>query len=153
MIESALAIVFGTVLLVLIASVISVLREENSSTRMSAPPGPREGLARLSLTQDSELSGFIRDTGRDKDEYYHFDLPGGQVAAVGYSSDNDWVDVITRKKRSGEKGDGPFTGPYAVFGYGLVEGRWSYGEAPPAARSWRARLAESFGAKETGRFV
>jgi hypothetical protein len=102
--------------------------------------------------EESELASAIARQYTKKDHYYRLTLASGEEFAVGATVDEAWLDVITRKRRKGERA-GLFTGAYDCFGYSIIEGRWSYGEGPPGAGEIRRLLARHFGAKERGRWT
>jgi hypothetical protein len=112
---------------------------------------PAERLEVIDLEAEGELEDAIRAQYRKKQAYYRLHLASGQPFAVGHSPGDDWLDVIARKRRKGEKG-GEYAGPYGDYGYSVVEGRWSYGEAPPGATEVREAMAGAFGAKRRGRW-
>ena len=55
--------------------------------------------------------------------------------------DSNWVDVITRTRRPGEKSF-YFTGPYRSYGYNLEDSRWSYGKAPAGAKLIKSAIRQ-----------
>jgi hypothetical protein len=121
---------------------------QTTERRAIAPPSDLEV---LDTSRRGELEDEVRDQARRKETYYRLTLASGERLAVGYTAGDDWLDVITRKRKKGEKG-GRFTGPYDVFGYNMTAGRWSYGEGPAGAGEIRKLLAGAFGAKERGRW-
>ncbi len=107
----------------------------------------------LDLGEPTELAEFVSKQYRGKPVYYEATLASGESIAIGLDPEApEWLDIITRKRKSGEKG-GVFSGPYDVFGFSVNERRWSYGEGPPGAGEIRGILHREFGVGErVGRF-
>lgn len=99
-----------------------------------------------------ELAAYIADEHKKKDTYYRAQLASGQELAFGVTAGDDWVDIISRKRKRGEK-DGHFTGKFATFGFSFSEARWSYGEGPPGAAEIRTLIRDELGGpSRVGRF-
>lgn len=56
----------------------------------------------------------------------------GMTFYISYDDSTPWIDVVSRKRKKGEKGI-LLTGGYERFGFNRIENRWSYGDGPPGA--------------------
>jgi hypothetical protein len=138
-----------------VAIALAVFSKPTPSRRVrgSAEPrtiAPTSAIEEIDPTAEGELEEEVRRAYTRKETYFRLQRASGQAFAVGYSEGSEWLDVITRKRRKGDKA-GLFTGAYEHFGYDGAEGRWSYGEGPPGALELRRLLAHHLGAKERGR--
>jgi hypothetical protein len=86
-------------------------------------------LPALSLEEPGDLAQYVAREFKRKEKYYRGTLPSGREIGLGITTGEDWIDVIVRRRRSGETGN-IATGGFATFGFHAVEGRWSYGTGP-----------------------
>jgi len=91
-----------------------------------------------------ELAQHVTRKHTKKEKYYRAELPSGREIALGVTPDEDWIDVVARKQRKRERGNNA-SGPFATFGFHVVEGRWLNGQGPPGASELRTVLAMHFG--------
>jgi hypothetical protein len=71
-------------------------------------------------------------------------LSSGAAVLIGYSPDDPWIDVYSRKRKKGDHG-GVYTGEYDCFGFNVDRNGWSFGDGPPGAREIRSMLKELLG--------
>jgi hypothetical protein len=101
-------------------------------------------LPALSLEEPGDLARYVAGGFRRKEKYYRATLPSGREIGLGITTGDDWIDVIVRRRRSGESGN-IATGTFATFGFHAVEGRWRYGTSPPGSSEIRNFLAAHLG--------
>lgn len=111
------------------------------------------GLQELNLDAEDELSKFVKEIPLEerKEHYFRANLVPGHDIGIGVTRGRVWIDVISRKRRGGEK-QGAFTGSYTISGFHITESRWSYGDGPPGALIIRKLLADHFGTPERRRY-
>ena len=91
------------------------------------------------VDQLDELSRAVLKFGANRKTLRRLENKAGVAFALSTDTWAEWVDVVTRKKRVGEKG-GAYSGEYDVYGYNNSEKRWSYGEAPAGARAIKSAI-------------
>ena len=101
-------------------------------------------LPALSLEEPGDLARYVAGGFRRKEKYYRATLPSGREIGLGITTGDDWIDVIARRRRSGESGN-IATGTFATFGFHAVEGRWRYGASPRGSSEIRNFLAAHLG--------
>lgn len=91
---------------------------------------------------DPELDRFLARQYQRRPYSFRTTLASGQEIAVGYTLNEDWVDVGARRALASET---PPQGPYELFGYHMRHGRWSFGAKPPNAAEISAVLVSHLG--------
>jgi hypothetical protein len=72
---------------------------------------------------------------------WRIELDSAPAVVLATSAGSEWVDVLARTKRSGER-ISEASGKIQRFGWNVREQRWSYGEGPPGSRELTPRLRE-----------
>ena len=72
---------------------------------------------------------------------WRFELESAPAVLLATSASSEWVDVLARTKRGGER-ISQASGKIQRFGWNVREQRWSYGEGPPGSRELTPRLRE-----------
>ena len=91
--------------------------------------------------RSSEWGPVLLQRPRAKLHFVTGTLSSGAAVLIGYSPDDPWIDVYSRKRRKGDRG-GVYTGEYDCFGFNVDRNGWSFGDGPPGAREIRAMLKE-----------
>lgn len=94
------------------------------------------------LGQFDELSRAVIELKANKKVLHLCKTGAGAIFSL--SSDNEWINVVARKRNSGDS-CGVYTGDYARFGFSKIDGRWSYGDAPPGATAIKKAIRDKFG--------
>ena len=72
---------------------------------------------------------------------WRIELESAPAVVLATSASSEWVDVLARTKRRGERII-EASGEIQSFGWNVREQRWSYGEGPPGSRELTSRLRE-----------
>lgn len=99
---------------------------------LSSRPHPPPALPPIEGPGDPDLDAFLTRQIHRRSYYFRTTLQSGQEIAVGYSPEEDWVDVAARRRLWRDEAE-PAEGPYEEFSYHMRQGRWSFGAEPPNA--------------------
>lgn len=88
-------------------------------------------LNKLKIDQSELVTAIIAAKNNDFVKEFKFQS-GISFYICKSNAEKEWVNIIARKRKPGEK-DGVYTGAYEIYGYNLIEKRWSYGDGPDGA--------------------
>lgn len=138
-----LVFVLGALFVALTWLVWRLGRPSRDAVMPETPPHrPPPELPPIEPPGDPELDAFLARQYRRRAYSFRTRLSSGQEIAVGYSLNEDWVDVLARRALAGERSP---QGPYEQFGYHMRHHRWSFGAEPPGAAEIKAVLVSHLG--------
>lgn len=95
------------------------------------------------LKTQSELIQVLLSRHIGKTKLTTIQMSNGNTVIITHG-DGDWVDVYTRKKKSGDK-NGVYTGEYARYGFRHTDNSWARSESPVGARELKSVVSQIVG--------